>query len=296
MAPWLIKNVIDTGDPVYPLGYRVFHGRYWDDAMQAKWQHVHGPQCRSRGRSWPIPSSTWRVGRTGSRRSIVALAPLAWLRPGTRRLAWTCGLYVWYLFFTWWLLTHRLDRFWLPLLPAARCWPAWAPIGSGGTAWSTCPGGNHRGRAVTNLPTIQRTGRIERVDGRPGFLRRDLPERLTGRWPRSMRSCPKTPDPAGRPGGRLSRRPSDRVQHRVQSGDDRDAGEGPGFRRVPHGLRERRLTHVYVDWKEIQRHREPGGYGFTDFVTPERFARWVADGVLERPRLVGQEQELYRIL
>ena len=46
---------------------------------------------------------------------------------------------------------------------------------------------------------------------------------------------------------------------------------------------ERKLTHIYVDWKEIQRHRQPGGYGFTDFVTPERFAEWVAAGVLERP-------------
>ena len=34
---------------------------------------------------------------------------------------------------------------------------------------------------------------------------------------------------------------------------------------------------------------------FHRFVTPARFARWVADGVLERPRLVGQDQELYRI-
>ena len=27
MGPWLVKNVIDTGDPVYPLGCRIFHGR-----------------------------------------------------------------------------------------------------------------------------------------------------------------------------------------------------------------------------------------------------------------------------
>ena len=30
MAPWLAKNVIDTGNPVYPLAYRVFGGRHWD--------------------------------------------------------------------------------------------------------------------------------------------------------------------------------------------------------------------------------------------------------------------------
>ena len=57
-------------------------------------------------------------------------------------------------------------------------------------------------------------------------------------------------------------------------------------------LRERQLTHIYVDWKEIQRHRQPGGYGFTDFVTPARFADWVAAGILDRPIKVGPEQEL----
>ncbi len=46
-----------------------------------------------------------------------ALAPLALLRPGSRRLALALWGFVAYLFLTWWLLTHRLDRFWLPLLP-----------------------------------------------------------------------------------------------------------------------------------------------------------------------------------
>ncbi len=60
-------------------------------------------------------------------------------------------------------------------------------------------------------------------------------------------------------------------------------------------LEERHLTHIYVDWKEIQRHRQLGGYGFTDFVTPARFADWVAAGILDRPIKIGLEQELYPI-
>ena len=48
-------------------------------------------------------------------------------------------------------------------------------------------------------------------------------------------------------------------------------------------LRERNLTHIYVDWEQIERHRKPGGYGFTDFVQRPRFDRWVAAGVLDRP-------------
>src|SRR5262249_37764619 len=114
MGPWLIKNLNDTGDPVYPLGYRVFHGRRWDEAMQAKWQAVHGPK-----------EATWKelagsivdvAGRSDWQSALyVALAPLALLRPGSRRMSATLWAFASYLFLTWWLITHRLDRFWLPM-------------------------------------------------------------------------------------------------------------------------------------------------------------------------------------
>ena len=47
----------------------------------------------------------------------VALAPLALFRPGSRRLAVWLWMFAAYLFVTWWVATHRLDRFWLPMLP-----------------------------------------------------------------------------------------------------------------------------------------------------------------------------------
>ena len=72
-------------------------------------------------------------------------------------------------------------------------------------------------------------------------------------------------------------------------------------------LRERKLTHIYVDWEQVQRHRQPGGYGFTDFVQRSKFAHWVAAGVLDRPLYFNNhawrpgfsghrsDQELYRV-
>jgi hypothetical protein len=68
--------------------------------------------------------------------------------------------------------------------------------------------------------------------------------------------------------------------------------DSESFRRALHDLH---LTHIYVDWFEIGRHRKPGGYGFTDYVTPELFARWVQDGVLELETRIRRDQELYRI-
>ena len=63
------------------------------------------------------PLSTSRAAPTGNRPLYVAFAPLAFLRPGSRKLVIALGGYAAYLFLTWWLLTHRLDRFWLPILP-----------------------------------------------------------------------------------------------------------------------------------------------------------------------------------
>src|SRR5262249_14450971 len=62
--------------------------------------------------------------------------------------------------------------------------------------------------------------------------------------------------------------------------------------RVLHDLG---VSYVYVDWHEIERYRRPGNYGFTDFVTPELFAGLVRSGVLDPPRPMGLNQELFRV-
>ncbi len=43
---------------------------------------------------------------------------------------------------------------------------------------------------------------------------------------------------------------------------DRDAAQ----RRAR--LEELRVSHIYVNWAEIRRYRQPGNYGFTDYITP----------------------------
>ena len=105
MSPWLIKNVIDTGDPVYPLGYRVFHGRYWDEAMQSKWQNIHGPNKPVSARElWnSLVEIAGRALDPAVAASIVALAPLALVRVKSFRMAIALWGYVAYLFLTWFL-------------------------------------------------------------------------------------------------------------------------------------------------------------------------------------------------
>ena len=115
MGPWLVKNVIDTGNPVYPLANSIFHGRYWDQAREIKWTNAHGP--RSVTANELLNSLVDVAGRSDWQSSLyLALAPLAFLRRGSRQITWVLWGFVAYLFATWWLLTHRVDRFWLPLL------------------------------------------------------------------------------------------------------------------------------------------------------------------------------------
>src|SRR5262249_33011298 len=35
LCPWYLRNVVETGDPVYPFGEPVFHGRNWSPAAAA---------------------------------------------------------------------------------------------------------------------------------------------------------------------------------------------------------------------------------------------------------------------
>src|SRR5262249_19280043 len=107
----------DTGNPVYPLGWAVFGGRNWDRARETQWHGAHGPKPIAVSQFWE--SIVDVAGRSDFQSPLyVLLAPLALLRPGSRRLALALWGYVLYLFLTWWLFTHRIDRFWLPLLPA----------------------------------------------------------------------------------------------------------------------------------------------------------------------------------
>ena len=65
-------------------------------------------------------------------------------------------------------------------------------------------------------------------------------------------------------------------------------------------LRGERISHVYVDWNEIDRYRQPGNYGFTDYVT-RRLVRdeLVAQQGLLRPvplPLNPQAGELFEVV
>src|SRR5439155_5238773 len=98
---------------------------------------------------------------------------------GSRRMALALWGYVAYLFLTWWLLTHRVDRFWLPLLP-----PLAVLAGLGGDwirhrGWSILLGILLAITLLTNLSYMSTDlAGLSDWGGDLTFLRRHIPRRL----------------------------------------------------------------------------------------------------------------------
>jgi hypothetical protein len=292
MTPWLTKNLIDTGNPVYPLGFRVFGGRYWDATMDQKWSIAHGPRPFSAPLLWDAIVDV--AGRSDWQSPLyVALAPLGLRRPGSRRFAG----YVVYLFLTWWLFTHRLDRFWLPLLPALA---VLAGLGADWTrrlSWMILVWLLMVIAVVTNLAysTTALTALNEWTDDL-NVLKRSVPQRFNPALAKLDMELP--------PGAKVllvGQAAVFHVQHPIvyntvfddETIEELTRGRTPDA--VRRALRERGIQYVYVDWHEIDRYRSPGNYGFTDYVTPEVFSTLAAAGVFEAPTALGTKQELYKV-
>lgn len=128
VGPWLLKNFCETGNPVYPLLNSVFHGIDWNADLEAHWKHAHSPPHHDPS---DILVKLFDVTMKSDWLSplLFGLAPFALIvarraragsTPHEQRLGvllyWTAA-FVAFQFATWWLLTHRIDRFWVPLIP-----------------------------------------------------------------------------------------------------------------------------------------------------------------------------------
>jgi len=110
-GPWMLKNLFETGNPVYPLLYGVFGGVDWSPALHEKWRHAH-PAMLLAG-SWNdfagvIYKNDWQSPL------LFGCAPLI-LAGKPRKGIWMVVIYAAVLLAAWFLFTHRIDRFWVPM-------------------------------------------------------------------------------------------------------------------------------------------------------------------------------------
>ena len=326
-GPWLLKNLVMTGNPVYPLAFGLFGGRDWDAASHAKWRAGHSPK------SFAIFSS--EHDRTLIQFFIDVTAMADWLSPllfglaplaliavgsgqwavgsstqnsklGTRNLIGWLWLYVAYLFFQWWLLTHRIDRFWVPLIPVVALLAAAGCLWSSSTLWRRACG------AFVALSVLFNLGfATSALCGNNTYLR-ELEEARRG-----SKTVPGSEDTAPTihvlnellATGQL---PSDstilcvgdaqvfdarpHVIYNVVFNQpifrdwlaERPAGDVPDrdwplrpIEEVRRKFESKEVTHVLVNWQELLRYRMT--YGYSDFVSPKRFAWLQQQGLLGRP-------------
>jgi hypothetical protein len=292
---WFVKNAVVSGNPTYPLLYSVFDGKSWTAEKDRQWNRVHRPHDFSLR---ALAKDAARVTMTSEWLGpiVVPLAVLAVGRRRDRRLAFALwGLFLWVIA-CWWLLTHRIDRFWIPTLPLlallaglGATWRSdriWRGVviallvfaaGGGFLVSSSIGGGDNR--YFVGLDRLRNDP--DRLDP----WHRDFNEHARGGCVLLVGDAqPFDLEPRALYSTCFDDSPFERIV-RDQTADA-----------IRAGFAAEGITHVYVRWDEIERYRRPGNYGFTDFVQPAVFDRLVAEGVLEPlPPIEGQRAQGYRV-
>ncbi len=295
---WLGKNWAYTGNPSYPLLYGVFGDRTdtWTPAKNAQWNRVHRPHDFSPS---TLAADLARVGLRSEWLSplVMPLAALAMLVRRRRRLVFGLAGYFALVVVAWWLLTHRIDRFWIPALPLVSLLAGAGADWSRDRLWRRALVGLLAFTAVSSFPTVTSVG--------AGYTRyfvsldrlREDPERVDA-WHRYLNEHAAD--------GRVlvvgDAQVFDLEMPILYSTCFDDSKfeqwvEGRTPEQVRAAMAREGITHVFVHWGEIARYRRPGNYGFTDFVEPVVFQRLVAEGVLEPlPPMEDHPGRCYRVL
>jgi hypothetical protein len=112
MAPWLVRNALNTGNPVYPLLDPLFHSPNWSAAKDARWMQEHSPRDTSAAL---LPEKALEVLTFDQRNASLALIlflPLCLL--AGRRTRWVAALLAAHcaaLFLLYFYFTQHNERF-----------------------------------------------------------------------------------------------------------------------------------------------------------------------------------------
>ena len=283
---WYLKNWFYTGNPVYPLCFSIFGDSTgtWTHPIDARWTRVHAPHGFGVDRFLHDFLSVGLTSPWNGPLTIPFCGLLLLVVPTAKTQARSiiAALMVWLVFFfaTWWLLTHRIDRFWLPAMPAL------CVLAGVGAAWSP----DVRWNRVLNVFIAITTVYCFLVSGSPA------PGKLN-RYFASLDSIRKDPGVSTSWAVGFNEHPPEgkilligeakAFLYDVPVLYNSCWNETPLKEIVEPGepaeeFRKRNIAFVLVDWSEIRRFRSPGNYGYSEFVHQDVFDRLVADGVLER--------------
>jgi len=289
---WFGKNAIQTGNPTYPLLYDVFGGRTWTFEKEQQWNQVHRPHDFSAA---TFSQDLGRVILTSEWLSplVIPLAFLAFIGQGTRGTRWPLLAYAGFVMAVWWLFTHRIDRFWIPVLPVL------ALLAGAGACWTS----DRWWRVFLSLLLVLGLGANFLVasagQGNAWFVRlahlRQAPAWIDP-WHLYFNKEMSKDEALLTVGDAAVFDLKPRVYYNTCFDDclfeqwirDKSLAE------IRATLKSRHIAYVYVHWGEIERYRAT--YGFTEFVQPSVFDRLVAQGLLEPlPAIEGHSARAYRV-
>lgn len=310
VGPWLVRNAYWTGNPVYPLLQRHLGGSGWSEERIERFDRAHRaseyslPLLLANAREIAVESD-WQSGL------VFAFAPLAFLLV-PRREALLLGGLVTYQFAAFWLFTHRLDRFWLPLEPFVAILAGAGMIADRGRLFRGVVAGSLVLGFIHNLAycTSGLCGLANYTEDIHGQRKASI----ASFWPAvAVANEPRLVPPGStvlfvgfaavhdaEPRSLYNTTFDDNLLESLarKSPGEEDLKDPMEIRRE---LAARGIDFLLVDWTWIQRYRSPGNYGFTPFVQPELFAKLVSAGVLTKvslypPGISREPIELYRVV
>lgn len=280
-GPWFAKNAALTSNPTYPLLYSAFDGKTRTQDKDDQWRKVHSPQPDASGRRFSPTSFSREIAWNGWRTlwASVALPPLigvALFAKGIRTFFAAIACWAAFVFVSWWLLTHRLDRFLVLLLPLASLVAAMGVFAIRHPAWRF---------ATITLVVIACAVHFPLVALHPdnryfaplARLRND--DRELGEAGVRVEAAHRWLNEHAKPDEKVlllgDAEPFDLEIPAIYNTCFDDCQ----FTRLLKGrTREERLTslraegvnYVFCSWAHLARYRSPGNYGYTsDYPTPE---------------------------
>lgn len=299
-VPWFVRNAVQSQNPVFPVAHSVFGGRGLSEDQVERWKQVHSPSAKAEIAPFSLAAIQRDLKQVavGSPFTNLALNFFALVSIGALVLQfsqsknlsadWLWLLVVVWIFGLWWVVTHRIDRFWLPAVPMM------AILASTGAMWTARVSSSSMAIFAMLLWTC--VGGLAVLAGiGPTDCRIFVPLAQLER-----ETLEETPDGAVNP--------TMAWINRSLSAEDKllSIGEVKAFLyRVPiiygtcfndapgeswlrdqssekqrENLRAYGVTHVMVDWYEIERYRGPGNYGFSAWPVQSDFEAMVDAGVL----------------
>jgi len=305
IGPWLMKNLSETGNPVYPLLYSMFGGVDWDDAVNARWNRAHSPDTYN-----PVDLGVKCIDVTTKSdwQSFLAFgfAPLAVL--GLRQVGstksnglngrsvakWLTG-YAVFLFLAWWIFTHRLDRFWIPMIPIVAVLAGIGISWQGPPIWLLVRTTLILATLAYNLTFITtplcglndyltdidrvRTLAESKAPGIAHLNTMDIPD------DQSVLMVGEAQVFDARFKLVYNTVFDESIFQTWCAVVDEDLEDGELTMRsvdqIRQTLADNQVGYIFVNWNEILRYRPT--YGYTDFVTPKRFQYLLDNKIIEGP-------------